>query len=105
LSTYYAEKTATESNRGIVILGAGGHAKVVIEIFRAAGETIAFCVANAMPVGGVVLGVPVVVGEDDCATGGHDDGSEDLTRMHDDVVQTAQGHEVVAKDAASGVQD
>lgn len=65
MSTHPAEKPGNESNPGIVILGAGGHAKVVIEIFRAAGETIAYCVANAMPVGGVVLGVPVVFGEDE----------------------------------------
>ena len=54
-----------QKSRGIVVLGAGGHAKVVIEIFRAAGETVDYCVANAMPTGGAVLGVPVLVGEDE----------------------------------------
>lgn len=37
---------------------------MVIEIFRAAGETVAFCVANASPPEGTVLGVPVLVGEE-----------------------------------------
>lgn len=65
MSLSSANISGNEINRGIVILGAGGHAKVVIEIFRAAGETVAFCVANAIPPDGTVLGVPVLVGEDE----------------------------------------
>lgn len=33
-------------SRGVVILGAGGHAKVVIEAFRAAGDHVAYCLGG-----------------------------------------------------------
>jgi UDP-perosamine 4-acetyltransferase len=32
-------------NEGVVVLGAGGHAKVVIELLRATGQQVAFCVS------------------------------------------------------------
>ena len=44
---------------GVVIIGGGGHAKVVIESLRAAGETVAVIV-DADPTPREVLGVPVV---------------------------------------------
>ena len=47
----------------IVLLGAGGHAKVVMEIFRAAGEKVAFCVVNGSLETSTLLGTPVLVGE------------------------------------------
>ena len=47
----------------IVLLGAGGHAKVVMEIFRAAGEKVAFCVVNSGGEAETLLGVPVLIGE------------------------------------------
>ena len=47
----------------IVLLGAGGHAKVVMEIFRAAGEKVAFCVANGSLETSTLLGTPILVGE------------------------------------------
>jgi UDP-perosamine 4-acetyltransferase len=31
---------------GIIVIGAGGHAKVCIELLRAMGETVAYCVAG-----------------------------------------------------------
>lgn len=44
---------------GVILLGAGGHAKVVIEILRAAGETVTGLVdADARP--REVLGAPVI---------------------------------------------
>lgn len=43
---------------GVVIIGGGGHAKVVIEILRAAGETVA-SIVDADPTPREVLGVPV----------------------------------------------
>jgi UDP-perosamine 4-acetyltransferase len=47
----------------IVVLGAGGHAKVVIEILRAAGRHVSYCVGGA---GGPLecMGVPVLQGDD-----------------------------------------
>lgn len=44
---------------GVVIIGGGGHAKVVIESLRAAGETVA-AIVDADPTPRAVLGVPVV---------------------------------------------
>ena len=46
---------------GVVIVGAGGHAKVVIEIFRACGTTIAGCIDEAARE--PVLGVPLLGGD------------------------------------------
>ncbi len=43
----------------VVIIGGGGHAKVVIESLRAAGETVA-AIVDADPTPRAVLGVPVV---------------------------------------------
>lgn len=43
---------------GVVIIGGGGHAKVVIESLRAAGETVA-AIVDADPTPRQVLGVPV----------------------------------------------
>lgn len=44
---------------GVVIIGGGGHAKVIIESLRAAGETVA-AIVDADPTPREVLGVPVV---------------------------------------------
>ncbi len=44
---------------GVVILGGGGHAKVVIESLRASGETVV-AIVDADPTPRAVLGVPVV---------------------------------------------
>ena len=44
---------------GVVIIGGGGHAKVVIESLRARGETVA-AIVDADPTPREVLGVPVV---------------------------------------------
>jgi len=49
-------------NPGIVLLGAGGHAKVVIEAFRAAGETVASCVGGPSDPQSL-LDVPVIPDE------------------------------------------
>lgn len=49
-------------NRAIVIVGAGGHAKVCIELLRAMGEQIAVCVGTDDSVT-ACLGVPVVIGD------------------------------------------
>ncbi len=57
-----SESMATPSN-DIVLLGAGGHAKVVMEIFQAAGEKVAYCVANTPMETGTLLGTPVLFGE------------------------------------------
>jgi UDP-perosamine 4-acetyltransferase len=48
---------------GIVVVGAGGHAKVCIELLQAAGEAISFCVAGQ---GGPAscLGIPVLCGDE-----------------------------------------
>lgn len=51
------------AGKGIVILGAGGHAKVVVEIFRAAGETVHCCVEEEAGAAGDLMGVPILIGE------------------------------------------
>ncbi|WP_297506522.1 acetyltransferase [uncultured Caulobacter sp.] len=51
---------------GVVIIGGGGHAKVVIESLRATGESVA-AIVDADPTPRAVLGVPVV--GDDLALG------------------------------------
>jgi UDP-perosamine 4-acetyltransferase len=48
--------------QGVVVVGASGHAKVVIEILRAMGEEVDFCVGNeASPA--TCLGVSVLKGD------------------------------------------
>lgn len=49
---------------GVIMVGAGGHAKVCIELFRAMGETVAFCIADAQNKQQTCLGVPVLVGDE-----------------------------------------
>jgi UDP-perosamine 4-acetyltransferase len=46
-------------SNGVVIIGGGGHGKVVIESLRAAGETVA-AIVDADPTPRTVLGAPVV---------------------------------------------
>jgi len=46
--------------QGIIVLGASGHAKVVIELLREMGERVDFCVADKS---GTCLGVPVLEGD------------------------------------------
>lgn len=53
-------------NQAIVIVGAGGHAKVCIELLRSMGKTIACCVGADTAVL-ECLGVPVVHGDDNLA--------------------------------------
>jgi len=50
-------------SRGIVVVGASGHAKVCIEILRHMGEDVAICVAGP-DAAGSCLGVPVVGGDE-----------------------------------------
>ena len=52
---------------GIVIIGAGGHAKVCIEILRSAGEEIAFCISNG-PGSGKCMGIPILCGDENLTT-------------------------------------
>jgi UDP-perosamine 4-acetyltransferase len=59
---------------GIVVVGAGGHAKVCIELLRAMGEDVAFCI-GANDARGDCLGVPILAGDDrvsDLRTDGFD---------------------------------
>jgi UDP-perosamine 4-acetyltransferase len=47
----------------VIVLGAGGHAKVVIEILRAAGHQISYCVGGEDSPK-ECMGVPVLLGDD-----------------------------------------
>lgn len=49
-------------SKGVVIIGAGGHAKVCIELLRAMGTPIAFCIGGD-EVSETCLGVPVLRGD------------------------------------------
>lgn len=53
--------------QGVVIVGAGGHAKVCIELLRAAGVPIACCIGGADSEE-LCLGIPVLKGDDHLAT-------------------------------------
>lgn len=53
-------------NSGIVVVGAGGHAKVCIESLRAMGEQVDFCVGDVDSVTSCV-GVPVLKGDEHLA--------------------------------------
>jgi len=48
---------------GVIVLGAGGHAKVVIEILQANGEKVDYCVGK-MHGPDTCLGVPVLEGDE-----------------------------------------
>lgn len=50
------------SNR-IIIVGAGGHAKVCIDVLRAAGESIAYCISNSNYCESL-MGIPVLSGDE-----------------------------------------
>jgi UDP-perosamine 4-acetyltransferase len=52
--------------KGIVMLGAGGHAKVCIELLQAMGETVAYCIAGA-DAPSHCLDVPVLAGDEQLA--------------------------------------
>jgi UDP-perosamine 4-acetyltransferase len=52
--------------KGIVVVGAGGHAKVCIESLRAMGEQVDFCVGDPDSPESCV-GVPVLIGDDNLA--------------------------------------
>jgi UDP-perosamine 4-acetyltransferase len=52
--------------KGIVIVGAGGHAKVCIESLRAMGEQVDFCVGDENSPDSCV-GVPVLIGDGNLA--------------------------------------
>ena len=46
----------------IIVVGSGGHAKVVIEILRECGQQVAYCISNGKDKK-KCLGVPVLVGD------------------------------------------
>lgn len=56
--------TAEVSPADVVVIGAGGHAKVVIELLRACSHRVVFCVASDGEQGATCLGVPVLVGDE-----------------------------------------
>lgn len=51
---------------GIIVIGAGGHAKVCIELFHAMGETVAYCVGGSDSPD-KCLNVPVLKGDEHLA--------------------------------------
>lgn len=48
---------------GVVVIGAGGHAKVCIELLRAMGREVAYCIGGT-DAAATCLGVPVLAGDD-----------------------------------------
>ncbi|VWX60501.1 UDP-perosamine 4-acetyltransferase [Burkholderiales bacterium 8X] len=48
---------------GVIVIGAGGHAKVCIELLRAMERQVAFCIGGDDDAGGFCLGVPVLAGD------------------------------------------
>lgn len=53
-------------NQDIVMVGAGGHAKVCIELLQAMGQRVAYCI-GAPDSSGTCLGVPVLPGDEHLA--------------------------------------
>lgn len=53
-------------NKDIVIIGSSGHAKVCIELLRAMGETVGYCI-GAPDAGTDCIGVPVLAGDEHLA--------------------------------------
>lgn len=53
----------TSSRNGVIVVGAGGHAKVCIESLRGMGEKVDFCVGDAQSQM-VCVGVPVLNGDE-----------------------------------------
>jgi UDP-perosamine 4-acetyltransferase len=51
----------------VIVIGAGGHAKVCIELLHAMGEKIAFCVGGGSDSPNACLGVPVLKGDGNLA--------------------------------------
>ncbi len=51
-------------NSEVIVIGAGGHAKVCIELLHAMGEKVAFCVGNGSDSPDLCLGIPVLKGDD-----------------------------------------
>lgn len=51
------------STKGLIIIGAGGHAKVIIEIFREMGEKVDYCVGD-LDSPDTCLGVTVLKGDE-----------------------------------------
>lgn len=49
--------------KGIVIVGAGGHAKVCIELLWAMGRDVACCIAGEANGASSCMGVPIIVGD------------------------------------------
>lgn len=58
-----ASMPAVADNRGVVVVGAGGHAKVVVELLEAMGERVAYCVAR-VDSDALCLHVPVLRGDE-----------------------------------------
>lgn len=52
---------------GIVVIGAGGHAKVCVELLQSMGEEVAYCVGGA-GASGTCAGAPVLAGDEHLAT-------------------------------------
>lgn len=52
--------------RGVIVIGAGGHAKVCIELLRAAGHDVSYCIGSTGS-GAPCLDVPVLGGDDHLA--------------------------------------
>jgi UDP-perosamine 4-acetyltransferase len=57
------EQGDTGMKQEIVVVGAGGHAKVCIELLRAMGKQVAFCVGSSDSPA-ACLGVPVLLGDE-----------------------------------------
>ena len=56
-----------KQNPGVIVIGAGGHAKVCIEILRAAGFCVDYCIGrDDSPQS--CLGIPVLIGDEHLAT-------------------------------------
>jgi UDP-perosamine 4-acetyltransferase len=62
--------------QGLIVLGSGGHAKVCIELLRAAGTSVDYCI-GAPDSGSECLGVPVLHG-DEHLTGLRNQGYENV---------------------------
>ncbi len=67
LKMHTEPKNQIQAEKGVIVVGAGGHAKVVIEILTANGISVSYCIGSSKDPK-TCCGVPVLVGDEQLST-------------------------------------
>ncbi|MBE1159192.1 NeuD/PglB/VioB family sugar acetyltransferase [Dyella acidiphila] len=51
-------------DKGVVVLGAGGHAKVCVELLLSMGREVAYCIGNDASDVSTCAGIPIIIGDE-----------------------------------------